>query len=629
MHFFWRILITSFLFLCWFPVSAKPFKAVILDDSPKQALWHGLYIAIDEDNAWSVQDIQAALERGIDDQPSNPEGKELEEKRFDSAVPISWKRPVAESFPAFGYIDSVVWAVVRVANSGHEIQTRLLSLESTFLDDVDMFVIDSRGQLSHFRSGNLVKPEDRWSLSLVPSAATVVPPDDAVTLILRVKSKTSVQLPLYAWQAREFSAAQRTFVAVEMLFYGLVISLVISQFIQFITRREKFSLWYVFTGVGIVLLFSALQGIGSIFVWGAWGVFPRDVIVYSLALLTFSVIGLGDELLRLKHINVKLSKAAIACQYFALSWPLWLFLFDYKIAIISLMFFAVIVTLSLTFIGVLNWQSHTRSGRSFTISWGLFFIAGMIFVLGKINVIDWSIWYVRTMQFAMVVQLLIFYYYQATSFMKSQELLVRQKEEALVLEKNYSLKLEHEIKESQAALKVASRQLEEFHIIDGLSGAFNRAYFNREFPLEIKRATREQFHLSLAVIDIVELNLINERYGYLAGDQCIRFLSETIAKVAQRDTDWHARFSDDSFVLVLPTTNAIDAQSLVQKIIEHTNHEMPLRHEELSFSFSVKIAFVSGIPTKEVNSGEWIDYLDSALIKVKQMEGEDFWSYEF
>ncbi|NVJ60941.1 MAG: GGDEF domain-containing protein [Gammaproteobacteria bacterium] len=618
-------------------------EPLVLKSAKQQPLWQHLYLAFDEEHRWSAQQaidsLYAQNAKGEVDQSNLSNSVEESELVVDESVEsgsnhgskakIFWDRHKSTSYPAIGYTNATVWAAVKVLNNTSQTQMRLISIDNTALDDVDIFVLSSDGELEYFRAGNLIKPEDRWNLSFVPSGALVVPANDSAIILLRVQSKTSIHLPLYAWEVKEFSADQRSFIAAEMLFYGLIISLVISQIIQFVIQRQPLSFWYVFTGLSVLLFFSSVQGVGALFIWGDWGTFARDVFVYSLILLAFSLVGLGLELLRIKEWRDKVFLATKVCQYFLLSWVLWLFLFDYRIAVISLMLFSTTLVFAICLFGVRQWHLQTRAGRYFIASWGLFLLAGCLFMLAKLNVIDWSGWYIRMMQFAMVIQLLVFYYYQATSVAKNQEDLVMQKEEALVLEKNYTLRLKQEVEESQAALKLANRQLEEFHIIDGLSGAFNRAYFNREFPIELKRATREQFHLSLVIIDIIELNVINERYGHLAGDKCIRFLSETIARVAQRDTDWHARFSDDSFVVVLSTTNAIDAQALVQKIIEHTQHELPLRDNELSIHFAIKAAFVSGIPNRELSSSDWIDYLYSALTRVKQMDNEDFWSYEF
>jgi two-component system cell cycle response regulator len=66
------------------------------------------------------------------------------------------------------------------------------------------------------------------------------------------------------------------------------------------------------------------------------------------------------------------------------------------------------------------------------------------------------------------------------------------------------------------------RQLELLSISDGLTGLYNRRYFDTKIFEEARRAYRQNHDLFLAVLDVDNLKEINDKYGHLAGDKLLK-----------------------------------------------------------------------------------------------------------
>jgi PleD family two-component response regulator len=76
---------------------------------------------------------------------------------------------------------------------------------------------------------------------------------------------------------------------------------------------------------------------------------------------------------------------------------------------------------------------------------------------------------------------------------------------------------------------------------DGLTGLFNRRYFNEMIELEFLRHKRQGLSPGLAFIDIDHFKEFNDGYGHLEGDTCLSMVAQTIALGTKRPGEIVAR----------------------------------------------------------------------------------------
>lgn len=97
---------------------------------------------------------------------------------------------------------------------------------------------------------------------------------------------------------------------------------------------------------------------------------------------------------------------------------------------------------------------------------------------------------------------------------------------------------------------------------DQLTGLYNRRFYEEE----IKRLdTERDLPLSIAMGDVNGLKLVNDSFGHLAGDELIKKAAEVIKKGCRAD-DIIARFGGDEFIFILPRTDAMEAEKIIQRI---------------------------------------------------------------
>lgn len=87
--------------------------------------------------------------------------------------------------------------------------------------------------------------------------------------------------------------------------------------------------------------------------------------------------------------------------------------------------------------------------------------------------------------------------------------------------------------------------------LDGLTGAFNRGFFDAGLQDELSRARRLDTSVGLLFLDVDTLKKVNDDHGHVAGDQLLRSVVNILRRNL-RETDWVARYGGDEFAAVLP-----------------------------------------------------------------------------
>ncbi len=101
--------------------------------------------------------------------------------------------------------------------------------------------------------------------------------------------------------------------------------------------------------------------------------------------------------------------------------------------------------------------------------------------------------------------------------------------------------------------------------VDGLTGIFNRRYFETRIAEEIERASRYDNELSIIMIDIDGFKKLNDEFGHLLGDEALRQVS-TIFSQNLRKVDIACRYGGEEFVILAPQTSGEHALAVAEKL---------------------------------------------------------------
>lgn len=107
-------------------------------------------------------------------------------------------------------------------------------------------------------------------------------------------------------------------------------------------------------------------------------------------------------------------------------------------------------------------------------------------------------------------------------------------------------------------------------VTDGLTGLYNRRYFEEYLQKEVVRAKRINQPFSIIGLDLDYLKKINDTYGHSFGDLAIKTIAKVIKSNA-RSIDTAARMGGEEFNVILPgvgSSGAMIAAERLRKAIE-------------------------------------------------------------
>jgi diguanylate cyclase (GGDEF)-like protein len=164
-------------------------------------------------------------------------------------------------------------------------------------------------------------------------------------------------------------------------------------------------------------------------------------------------------------------------------------------------------------------------------------------------------------------------------------------------------------------LRERTRDLAHQATIDGLTGLFNRRYFETRLEQEIQRQRRQFDELSLLMVDLDNFKDLNDTQGHLVGDRVLREVADILRR-AVRIFDVCARYGGEEFVILMPGANAPTALRIAERIRRQVEQHFAsgLRSgSPVSPTVSVGVSSAQPSTTRET----LIAQADSALFQAK------------
>lgn len=132
-------------------------------------------------------------------------------------------------------------------------------------------------------------------------------------------------------------------------------------------------------------------------------------------------------------------------------------------------------------------------------------------------------------------------------------------------------------KQAEERLQEANHMLQEANTIlmdasfkDGLTGVFNRRYFDQKLNEEWEKSMAFHTPVSLIMLDIDYFKKYNDTYGHQAGDECLKAIARAAKRYLQTTPGFLTRYGGEEFAVILPGMNskeAIREAELIRKLI--------------------------------------------------------------
>ncbi|KAF7764758.1 hypothetical protein PCIT_b0819 [Pseudoalteromonas citrea] len=159
--------------------------------------------------------------------------------------------------------------------------------------------------------------------------------------------------------------------------------------------------------------------------------------------------------------------------------------------------------------------------------------------------------------------------------------------------------------------------LKQYSFVDGLTGIYNRRFFDLEIVRLLKQANRLQQPFATMMLDIDFFKKYNDEYGHLKGDDVLRQVAMALKQQVKRPIDTVFRYGGEEFVVLLPNTAKEGAKIIAEQLVAAVknlcieNRGSPLE----VVTVSVGLAFLA--EGEYCNTTQLLHRADSALYNAK------------
>jgi diguanylate cyclase (GGDEF)-like protein len=174
------------------------------------------------------------------------------------------------------------------------------------------------------------------------------------------------------------------------------------------------------------------------------------------------------------------------------------------------------------------------------------------------------------------------------------------------------------LKEASALFELAMINLElnDRAVRDGLTGLFNRRYFNERYHHEFKRAERATEPLSLLMVDIDHFKKINDTYGHPFGDIVLKEITQRISE-SLRETDILCRYGGEEFAAILPSCKIQEALEVAERIRSAVQSKTIQLSQSGDVSATISLG-IAAFPETTQSEKQLLSAADSALYEAKK-----------
>lgn len=436
------------------------------------------------------------------------------------------------AFLNFGIGAPPVWLHFEVANDAAGTVPLRLSLETAWLDRIDVYFLHDDKRVAEYHTG------DRQPLASRPVDSRYYVFEHGYApgiteIFIRVETPDPMMLPVYLMPVAKALAREKQEDYSYGFLYGFLFALLAYNAVLFAGMRAARYLAYAVYLGAFLLMNASYTGHGfrwlwpDHFEWAQWSN-PLLIVLYAVSGLVFALFFL-DTRTRFPRMH----RAVLA--YLAAAGAL-LLASLLKASQIHALLLAFSVALSFPVIMLAMGLWAVRSGQTpakyFLVAAIAAMIGAAVTALAVWGIIPTNIWTYRAVDMGILVDATLLALALAYQFRRGQEEKLR---------------------------------AEELATLDPLTGISNRRAFHDKAEDLWNMSRRSGRALSLMLFDIDRFKEINDAHGHAAGDAVLVAIARTLGENI-RSQDVAARWGGEEFIVLLPETGLAEATALAERL---------------------------------------------------------------
>jgi diguanylate cyclase len=560
----------------------------------------------------------------LDYLPENRTRHSIDDLLEDQRTPrLDWRQNSATT-PGFGFDTHTFWFRLVVTNSDQHAVDRLLEIKNPVLDEVLFYQVDAEGFLV-----NVAQTGDQGPISERPFfhhnliLPVRIPAAQTHHLYFRVTTSGALEFPVEMWSPRAFQERDQFQLLLFGGLFGILVVMGLYNFFVYTLFRDLSLLYYAGYALGLMLFLASMHGFANQYLWPDSEWWRKHSLLIIIPVTLLCAILFTASFLQLRNAYPVLARLVRLGAWFCVLLVSLVFFVDYSVLIRVLAALVFPVCMLAIVLGVHRWLNGYQPARYFILAWTVFLLAISYYSLAKFGIFELSSASEHAVQWGAVMEMVLFAFALADRLDSQRRSFMKAQSKALELQRMANEQLEARVEERTVKLRDAmdelagaNLRLQALTMQDGLTGIYNRRYFDEKMETEWQRALRSKESLALLLIDIDFFKDFNDRFGHLAGDECLKRVAHVIDNNITRPSDAAARYGGEEFVVVLPDTSAEGAVHVAENI-RRSMQEVRIKVEGGLAQVSVSIGVAAMVPIESLSPQDLLGAADQALYQAK------------
>ncbi|WP_325131631.1 diguanylate cyclase [Arenimonas sp.] len=517
---------------------------------------------------------------------------------------------------AFGFTQGAYWFHAELFNQNPTERRWLLVLHYPLLDNVDVYLRYPDGRVEHMASGDTLPFSARSIRYRHPNFWVDLPERTEVQLLVRVASRSSLQVPLALYTPTAFAELERDSQFGIGLFYGILVALLCYNLVLWASLRDASHFWYMCHVSGFGLVMFCLNGLAFEYLWPNSPWFANLAIPLSMAISQIAMHQFCRVFLELETRQPVANKVSLALIGFFVLMGLASFVLEYRTVVRPMTLAVFPGALFILYLAITSIRNGYAPAKVFLLAWAFLLLGTALYASVSFGLLDKNFFTEYGIQIGSAMEMILLSFalaYRYARLRSENERLVREHNEQL---ERHVARRTSELSTALEQLAEANQRLRESNRRDALTGLFNRRHFRDMFEQQLHQANEHRQPLGVLLIDLDHFKDVNDTHGHLAGDECLRWLGRCLHDNLVDHGALLARFGGEEFVVALPD---IAGDRLVQ-VAEQLRLKIcgePVRYAGNNIRISASIGAFLLRPGTGMGVDEALHQADDALYMAK------------
>lgn len=374
--------------------------------------------------------------------------------------------PNAGKAPGLGFDRRTHWFKIQLVNKSQQPDWHL-EIPYAPLDRIDLYVLSDTDSVElHKKDGDIFPISERDLPFRHPIFKFSIQPGQSQVLFLRIKTISSVQVPIVFSTPETFQVASYNTRTINGLFYGAMGIMILYQLFLFLSIRDRSTAYYVLTLIGMTNVIAFFQGYTFTFLHPENPGLNDDFATLTGPFFVLSSALLTRSFLNIRNFSTVLDKLLIINTCINLVLGALMLFFTRQISYMYLHVFALTHCIIVLISAAYCLYNKFRPALYYLLAWVTLMLAAVAFTLSNIGLAPGYLGVnYQGLMIGCVLQVLLI----SLALGERWNVLVKENERAKELElkrgKEEKVRLEYEVKQRTLEIQQQKEKLEELNRI--------------------------------------------------------------------------------------------------------------------------------------------------------------------